>query len=110
MQTRCVQELYRALVEPENARLKQEEASLSYDSARLVVSEEALHAVADLTYKRGSGARGLQSVLEKLLAEVKYAAPDHPGCEVVLQEQGAFQRLNASVGRVSASPPPPAGL
>ena len=83
-----MQELLRALTEPENAQLKQEEASFSYDNARLIVTESAQRAIADATYKRGSGARGLQSVLEKQLAQAKFDAPDNPGCDIVLAESG----------------------
>lgn len=78
-------------MEPENARLKQEETSLSYDCARLIVSEQALRAIAHKTFQQGSGARGLQSVLEDMLAQAKFLAPDHPGCEVVLHERGALR-------------------
>jgi ATP-dependent Clp protease ATP-binding subunit ClpX len=76
------------LSKPEHAALKQFQALAVYDDARLVVSAAAQRAIAKEAYRRGMGARGLRSLLEGLLLSAQYDAPEHPGCEIVLQAAG----------------------
>ena len=43
--------------------------------------------------KRGAGARGLRSVIEELLLDVMYEAPDHPSartCVITTDRSGAL--------------------
>lgn len=77
------------LSEPEHATLKQFQALAAYDGARLLVSSAAQRAIASEAFQRGMGARGLRSLLEGLLLSAQYDAPEHPGCEIVLDAAGA---------------------
>jgi ATP-dependent Clp protease ATP-binding subunit ClpX len=67
--------LIRILVEPKNALVKQYEQLLSMDNVELVFEQEALGAAADLAMRRGTGARGLRSIIESRLLDIMYEAP-----------------------------------
>ncbi len=68
-------ELIRVLTEPKNALIKQYQKLLSMDNVDLVVNKDALAALAKNAIKRGTGARGLRSILEKLMLEVMFDIP-----------------------------------
>jgi ATP-dependent Clp protease ATP-binding subunit ClpX len=67
--------LIRILVEPKNALVKQYQQLLAMDDVELVFEQDALGAAADLALKRGTGARGLRSIIETRLLDVMYEAP-----------------------------------
>src|ERR1700704_4755618 len=60
------QALIEILTKPKNALVKQFKKVLEYDGVELAFSEDALAAIADLAMLRGTGARGLRAVLEKV--------------------------------------------
>ncbi|MEI7887310.1 MAG: ATP-dependent Clp protease ATP-binding subunit ClpX [Actinomycetes bacterium] len=67
--------LIRILVEPKNALVKQYQKFFELEDAELEFTEEALVAVAELALERGTGARGLRSILEEVLLGVMYELP-----------------------------------
>lgn len=67
--------LMKILVEPKNSLVKQYQHLLSLDDVELVFEESALGAAADLAMARGTGARGLRSIIEKVLLDVMYEVP-----------------------------------
>jgi ATP-dependent Clp protease ATP-binding subunit ClpX len=67
--------LIRIMVEPKNALVKQYKQLLALDNVELVFEESALDAAADIAMKRGTGARGLRSIIETRLLDVMYEAP-----------------------------------
>ena len=67
--------LIRILTEPKNALLKQFQLLLSYDGVELEIDEKAVKAIADEAIKRNTGARGLRSILEKIMTNVMYDIP-----------------------------------
>jgi ATP-dependent Clp protease ATP-binding subunit ClpX len=70
------EELVRILTEPRNALIKQFTKLLAMDDISLTVTKDALVALAELALKKGTGARALRSLLEKIMLEVMYDAPD----------------------------------
>lgn len=76
--------LVRILSEPKNAILKQYKELFKLDSVELVFTDDALRAVAELTLKRETGARGLRSVMEELLTGLMFDIPSDPTIEKVL--------------------------
>eukprot|EP00951_Prasinocladus_malaysianus_P043750 scaffold551527_cov23-Prasinocladus_malaysianus.AAC.1 len=52
--------------------MKQYTAMLGMNEADLEVTSEALRAIATEARKKGTGARGLRSIMEKLLVEAMY--------------------------------------
>ncbi len=67
--------LMRILVEPKNALVKQYQQLLALDDLELVFEDSALGAAADIAMKRGTGARGLRSIIENRLLDVMFEAP-----------------------------------
>ncbi|WP_228845290.1 ATP-dependent Clp protease ATP-binding subunit ClpX [Phototrophicus methaneseepsis] len=67
--------LVRILIEPKNSLTRQYQYLLSLDSVDLEFAESALGAAADLAMKRGTGARGLRSIIEKSLLDVMFEVP-----------------------------------
>jgi ATP-dependent Clp protease ATP-binding subunit ClpX len=68
-------DLVRILTEPKNALVKQYRQFFRYDKVDLTFSEEALKAVAEQALERGTGARGLRSILETALLPTMYELP-----------------------------------
>src|SRR5467141_229151 len=57
-------DIMRILTEPKNAFVKQYQKFFSLDDVELVFHEEALRAIARKALQRGTGARGLKSIIE----------------------------------------------
>ena len=71
-------DLVRILKEPKNAMTKQYQALMSYDGVELVFEDEALGAIADKAIEMKIGARGLRSVMEKIMTDIMYTVPSDP--------------------------------
>ena len=67
--------LIEILTEPKNAITKQFQKMFELDEIDLVFTEAALEAMADLALERKTGARGLRSILEKILLDEMYESP-----------------------------------
>lgn len=67
--------LIKIMVEPKNALTRQYQHLLSLDDVELVFEESALGAAADLAMERGTGARGLRSIIESRLLDVMFEIP-----------------------------------
>jgi len=69
------QALIQILTEPKNALVKQYQRYFSFENAELVFTDDALLAIADAALERGTGARGLRSILEETLLDVMFDLP-----------------------------------
>ncbi len=67
--------LIRIMSEPKNALIKQYQYIFSLDGIELEFTEDALKAIAEKTLKAKTGARGLRSIMEKLLVKYMYDLP-----------------------------------
>ena len=67
--------LIEILTKPKNAIIKQFKKMFELDEVELVFTDESLEAMADLALKRKTGARGLRSIIEKLLLDEMYESP-----------------------------------
>lgn len=67
--------LVRILTEPRNAVVPQYQALFSMDKCELNVTPDALNAIARMALERKTGARGLRSIMEKLLLEPMFEVP-----------------------------------
>ncbi|UAT43114.1 ATP-dependent Clp protease ATP-binding subunit ClpX [Anaplasmataceae bacterium AB001_6] len=70
-------DLQRILIEPKNALVKQYKKMFFYDGYNLLFTEDALSNIADNAIKINLGARGLRSIMEKLLLDHMYNIPDY---------------------------------
>lgn len=77
--------LVRILTEPKNAIVKQYAELFRLDNVELLFQPEALDAIADKTLEDKTGARGLRSIIEKLLTPLMYRVPsDYAVSQVVI--------------------------
>ncbi len=67
--------LIEILTQPKNAITKQFVKMFQLDDIDLVFTDDSLEAMADLALARKTGARGLRSILEKILLEQMYESP-----------------------------------
>ncbi len=67
--------LVRILVEPRNSLTRQYQHLLSLDNVELEFEESALESAATLAMERGTGARGLRSIIEKTLLDAMFEVP-----------------------------------
>ena len=67
--------LVEILTKPKNAIIKQFKKMFELDEVELVFTDDSLEAMADLALKRNTGARGLRSIIEKLLLDEMYESP-----------------------------------
>lgn len=67
--------LVRILKEPKSALVKQYQKLFSFDDVKLTFEEDALEAIADQAFERKTGARGLRSIMEKVMMDVMYRIP-----------------------------------
>ena len=70
--------LVRVLTEPKNSFVKQYQKLMRLDGIELDFEQEALEAIADRAVSRGTGARGLRSIIESVMGEIMYDAPSDP--------------------------------
>jgi len=68
-------DLVRILTEPKNALVRQYQKFFSLDSIDLVFAEESLEAISVKALARGTGARGLRSIIEEALLDVMFELP-----------------------------------
>lgn len=76
--------LTKILREPKNSLTKQYTALLDMDGVKLEFTVESLEAISKLAIERGTGARGLRSIIERLMLEVMYAVPSDDTIEKVI--------------------------
>jgi len=77
-------DLVRILTEPKNALTRQYKVLLGYDNVDLEFEDDALGAIADIAIDMKIGARGLRSVMEKLMTDIMYSVPSDKSVEKVI--------------------------
>ena len=73
------EDLKRILTEPKNSIVNQLKASFAIDDLDLDFTDDALEAIADISIRQKTGARGLRSICEKLLMDLMCEAPSIKG-------------------------------
>ena len=69
------EQLVSILVEPKNALTKQFSKLLAMDGVNLEFTDDALRELAVQAHKKGTGARALRGLIEKIMLEVMYDVP-----------------------------------
>jgi ATP-dependent Clp protease ATP-binding subunit ClpX len=70
--------LVKVLTEPKNSLVKQYESLFEMEECSLKFTDDALEAIAAKAVKRGTGARGLRSIIEEAMLDIMYELPDQP--------------------------------
>ena len=85
--------LLKILCEPKNALLKQYQALFNMDHIDLEFTPNALQEISVLAIKRKTGARGLRTILERVLLDIMYELPSLTGASKVVVDERVI--LNA---------------
>jgi len=68
-------DLVKILTVPKNSLIKQYKKLFALDNVELVFTEDSIKTIANLALKRGTGARGLRSILEEVMLDIMYEIP-----------------------------------
>ncbi len=91
-------DFYRIITEPENALIKQYRALLKTEDVELVFDDEAIREITDIAQRinemtENIGARRLYTVMEKLLDDISFTAPDLKGQRVDVSKSYVLEKL-----------------
>ncbi|KAK8200107.1 P-loop containing nucleoside triphosphate hydrolase protein [Phyllosticta capitalensis] len=84
--------LVRVLTEPRNSLVKQYEQLLSLSGIELRFTSPALREIARAASKMGTGARGLRTVMERLLGEAMFECPGSTTKHILLTRDAALRK------------------
>ena len=73
-----VEHLVQILVEPKNALMRQYQKLMELEHVKLSFTKGAIQAIAREANKRKTGARGLRSIMERVMLDVMYDVPSDP--------------------------------
>ncbi|PLR84204.1 HslU--HslV peptidase ATPase subunit [Bacillus canaveralius] len=93
-----VDDFYKILVEPDNALIKQYEALLATEGIQIEFSDDAIRRIAEVAFEVNQntdniGARRLHTILEKLLEDLSFEAPDITMEKVTITPQYVEEKL-----------------
>ncbi|MFT5586205.1 MAG: ATP-dependent Clp protease ATP-binding subunit ClpX [Cognaticolwellia sp.] len=98
------QDMVHILKEPKNSLVKQYQKLFKFEKVKLTFTDDALRAIANEAVTRKAGARGLRSIMEKVMLEIMYEIPSQEHLkEVVITEEivndagNAFTQLKEPV-------------
>ena len=98
-------DLVKILTKPKNALVKQYQKLMEMDGAKLTFEDEALQLIAREAIQRKTGARGLRSILERVMRNVMFEVPSIGGntlCTVTKEDilYNQEPKLRANTKRV----------
>lgn len=94
------EEFLRILTEPKNALVKQYKALLETEGIKVRFENDAIEAIAEIAVQvnkrtQNIGARRLHTVMEKLVEDASFDAPDMDGAEIVINAKYVQDKLQA---------------
>ena len=89
--------LVKILTEPKNAVVKQFTAMLAMDDVKLTFAEDGLREIAKMAVARKTGARGLRSILERVLMQPMFDAPDKEDLAEIIIDADVVKGTKAPV-------------
>ena len=109
LQSLGVEEFYRILTEPQNALIIQYRALMATEGLELEFEPEAIHEIAALATQvnertENIGARRLHTVMEKLLEEISFKAPDLGDQKITITAAYVRERLAALIADEDLEP------
>jgi len=103
-------DLVHILTQPKNALVKQYQRLFSLEGVHLEFTETALRAIAEQAVVHGTGARGLRSIMERMLLDLMYELPGRTDVqkvvitESVVRENGEPTLVCEGEGQSEAEP------
>ncbi|HNV34000.1 MAG TPA: ATP-dependent Clp protease ATP-binding subunit ClpX [Bacillota bacterium] len=95
--------LVEVLTRPRNALTRQYKALMSMEGVELEFTDDAIAAVAEKAAKLGTGARGLRAIMENLMLDIMFTAPDRPEVKKIKIDRDAVERYSEAVKKKSAA-------
>ena len=86
-------ELFQVLTAPPDSLAREYREVLSLDGVELNLTEGALREVVRFAIEKGVGARGLRSIMEEVMAEVMFDAPEKRGHKVTVDAASVKRKL-----------------
>ncbi len=95
-----VDDFFKILIEPDNALIKQYQALLATEGIQIEFSDDAIRRIAEVAFEVNQntdniGARRLHTILEKLLEDLSFEAPDISMEKVMITPQYVDEKLGA---------------
>jgi len=95
-----VEDFFRILIEPDNALIKQYQALLETEGIQIEFSDDAIRRIAEVAFEVNQntdniGARRLHTILEKLLEDLSFEAPDISMEKITITPQYVDDKLDA---------------
>lgn len=95
-----IEDFVRILVEPDNAIIKQYKALLETEGIKVEFSDDAIRRIAEIAFEVNQntdniGARRLYTIMEKLLEDLSFEAPDISLEKVTITAQYVNEKLGA---------------
>ena len=85
------QALVRILSEPKSALIKQYQKLFSFDNVKLTFEKDAVETIAKQAFERKTGARGLRSIMEKVMMDVMFKIPSDETIKECVITKGAVE-------------------
>ena len=76
--------LVRILKEPKNSLVRQYQKLFKFEKVKLQFTEDAIVAIAEEAVKRRAGARGLRTIMERVMLEIMYEVPSHESLKEIV--------------------------
>ena len=91
MRVTSLEDLKEIITRPKNAISKQYKALFSFEGVEFEITEDGREQIAQLAVEKKIGARGLRSIMEKLLLDCMYDIPDKDSVDkVVLSKESVI--------------------
>lgn len=88
------EDLVRILTEPKNSIIKEYQSLMAMDGKHLTFTEDALHEIAGIAVQQKLGARGLRSILERIMLSIMYYSPDNEETEILVTKELVQEKYN----------------
>ena len=90
------------LTQPKNALIMQYKMLLETEGIKINFTEEAINEIARISYVMNEqsdniGARRLHTIVEKLLEDISFEAPEMDACEIIIDEQYVQEKLKHTI-------------
>jgi ATP-dependent Clp protease ATP-binding subunit ClpX len=89
--------LIRILKEPKNALIKQYEHLFEFDDIKLSFTDDAIDYIVDKTVELKLGARGLRSVMEKIMTHAMYEFPSADIKKIAIDKKYAIEQFGETI-------------
>ena len=84
--------LVRILTEPKDSLIKQYVKLLEMDGVKLVFEDEAIRAIAHKAIELNTGARGLRSIMEDIMLDTMFDAPDEKDVKEIIVTKAVIEK------------------